>query len=485
MWGDAWGTSIAAPSWAALIAIANQGRTALNEQPLNGNTQTLPTLYSLAGTSAFNLISSATNGTAINPLYNPSSAVTLQGTDNTYQSSVGSTGLGSPAANVLVPALVGAGTKQVLYWDPQHMLSGAGSGGSGAWNTTSLNWFNGVADVAWSNASNAIAVFAGSSGGTVTLGKAITADSLEFNTSGYTLKGSTLTLSGVNSWPNPNPSPTTNSLVGGNVYVLSGMSETLGSIVAGATGMVLTGGGALTLNGTNTYSGGTTVNDNSTLNISADANLGAAPASAKINVILGDGATLQTTGSLSLNSKRKFLTVSATLNSSGSLTIGGALMGADSLTLSGSGSLIFQGQVGNAAYSPDILQTAGAVSFLSTTDLNGATFMSNVVLGGNNTSFTSAGSVVFGSNSSNTLTVDGNGTETIATLGGDTSITINATTTASENLTFNLGTGTFTLNSNAAIDLPNYDLTIIAGTVNPSSETSPQYKAKKVTIFVV
>ena len=93
-WVSGNGSSIATPSWAALIAIADQGRMLLGLAPLNGTTETLPTLYALAasGSPGFHNIDTTTNGTVISPAfgaYNPWS------------------GLGSPIANYVIPALVG------------------------------------------------------------------------------------------------------------------------------------------------------------------------------------------------------------------------------------------------------------------------------------------------------------------------------------------------------------------------------------------
>ena len=56
------GTSLATPMWAGLIAIANQGRALDGESSLNGQTQTLPTLYSLPS-SDFHDITTGSNGT--------------------------------------------------------------------------------------------------------------------------------------------------------------------------------------------------------------------------------------------------------------------------------------------------------------------------------------------------------------------------------------------------------------------------------------
>ena len=47
-WAQFGGTSDAAPQWAALIAIADQGRALAGLGSLDGRTQTLPVLYTLA-----------------------------------------------------------------------------------------------------------------------------------------------------------------------------------------------------------------------------------------------------------------------------------------------------------------------------------------------------------------------------------------------------------------------------------------------------
>lgn len=97
-WGNAWGTSISTPSWAALMSIANQGRALSGKTPLDGFSQTLPQLYSLANTEAFNLI-----GNTINQSTQQITAVpSAKGTS--YYNSF--TGLGSPVANLLIPKLV-------------------------------------------------------------------------------------------------------------------------------------------------------------------------------------------------------------------------------------------------------------------------------------------------------------------------------------------------------------------------------------------
>jgi hypothetical protein len=83
------GTSLACPLWAGMIAIADQGRALAGESSLNGETQTLPMLYSLPSTD-FNDITTGGNGT-----YGAGPGYDLV------------TGLGTPKANLLVPALAG------------------------------------------------------------------------------------------------------------------------------------------------------------------------------------------------------------------------------------------------------------------------------------------------------------------------------------------------------------------------------------------
>jgi hypothetical protein len=87
-WAVGKGTSLGTPCWAGLIAIVNQGRAQAKSPlpPLNGSTQALPALYTFSGD--FHDITSGNNGSSAG-----------QGYDLI-------TGLGTPIANLLVPALV-------------------------------------------------------------------------------------------------------------------------------------------------------------------------------------------------------------------------------------------------------------------------------------------------------------------------------------------------------------------------------------------
>jgi subtilase family serine protease len=89
-WEIAGGTSLAAPAWAGLVALADQGRTAVGTPSFSSSSGALAqgALYSLPA-SDFNTISSGTNG---------------QYTVSTGYNMV--TGLGTPVANLLVPAMI-------------------------------------------------------------------------------------------------------------------------------------------------------------------------------------------------------------------------------------------------------------------------------------------------------------------------------------------------------------------------------------------
>ncbi len=94
-WLEVGGTSAAAPQWASLFAIADQGRALHGEGTLDSYSQTLPDLYQ-APASAFHDITSGSNG------YNAGAGFDLV------------TGLGSPVANNLMPALGAPLAQQVL-----------------------------------------------------------------------------------------------------------------------------------------------------------------------------------------------------------------------------------------------------------------------------------------------------------------------------------------------------------------------------------
>jgi autotransporter-associated beta strand protein len=206
-----------------------------------------------------------------------------------------------------------------LQWSPDGVTPGGG--GTGTWNTTTPLWFNGATFQTWSNAALDNAVFAGTAG-TVTLGAAITAHNLTFNTSGYIVTGNTLTLGGA--------SPT--------IGVVSGGTATIASVIAGTAGLTQAGPGALILTGANTYIGGTTISAG-TLQI-------------------GNGATGSVVGDIVDNAALVF-------NRTGTLTYAGVISGIGSVTKSGTSTLTL---TGNSTYTGGTTINAGTL--VVSTDAN-------------------------------------------------------------------------------------------------------------------
>ncbi len=94
-WGQWGGTSDAAPQWAALVAIADQGRALAGKAALDGATQTLPALYALPASDFHDVTSGTSSGS---PKYTAGAGYDLV------------TGRGTPIANLVVAGLVGTST---------------------------------------------------------------------------------------------------------------------------------------------------------------------------------------------------------------------------------------------------------------------------------------------------------------------------------------------------------------------------------------
>jgi autotransporter-associated beta strand protein len=137
-----------------------------------------------------------------------------------------------------------------LTWDSDPSTTGP-QGGNGNWDTNTANWWNGSADVAWTNANGDSVVFglAGGITGVVTLVTAppgIVVNNIGFNTN-YALANSASVLVLTNT-------PT--------ITTAAGTSNYIASILAGS-GYVKEGSGVLMLNpsGNNTNVGRVTVNN--------------------------------------------------------------------------------------------------------------------------------------------------------------------------------------------------------------------------------
>src|SRR5690606_8515060 len=206
-----------------------------------------------------------------------------------------------------VPAAVQAADR---HWDPNG--TAVGVGGAGTWDLDNLYWspngdgVSGPFVTPWDNAALDHAIFGGTAA-TVTLGSAITAQGLTFNTGGYTLTGNTLTLAGA--------TPTINTASG---------TARIDSVIAGNAGLVKAGGGTLQLGGANTFSGSISLLAG-TLHSLSDAALGAA--GNDISTAAGTSVGLRIDGGPTARS--------ITIGDGGSLTLSGA--GAGSALISGNG----------------------------------------------------------------------------------------------------------------------------------------------------
>ncbi|MFT3830924.1 MAG: autotransporter-associated beta strand repeat-containing protein [Opitutaceae bacterium] len=135
------------------------------------------------------------------------------------------------------------------YWDANG--DGSGTGGAGAWTTNGRLWrLNGstTALARWRSVAQTSdrAVFAGTSG-IVQVGSGIYAHDLLFATSGYTLSGNSITLSGV--------APTIT--VGGTSTSIA----TISAVLAGTNvNLVKNGSGVLALGAVNTFTGSLSIN---------------------------------------------------------------------------------------------------------------------------------------------------------------------------------------------------------------------------------
>jgi len=210
----------------------------------------------------------------------------------------------------------GSGVTTDLYWNGAAgwNATAPGAGGAGTWADGSGSWD-----------SSKTANFAGTANtviaGTVTAGRG-----MKFGTTGYTIAGGTVTLSG-------SLSPLNTITTGTDASV----TTTITSALAGSAGLTKAGAGTLVLGGVSTFTGTVSVNAG-TLQVAADSALGDSA-----NDISLASSTLKTTASISLASGRD-LTGAGTLDIAPStkLTTNG-LVNLTATTLANSGTLDLQG----------------------------------------------------------------------------------------------------------------------------------------------
>jgi autotransporter-associated beta strand protein len=149
------------------------------------------------------------------------------------------------------------------------------------WNTTgtNLNWDAGSGNTAWVNGNNAIF---GSTGVGTVAASTVTAASVQFNTSGYTITGSGLTLAG---------SAPTLSAASGVVATLNATTTVNGDLTVSGGGTVRLDGGNNQLGFTGTTTKTITVASGTTLQAFNSQNLSGNPFDNATALALGSGGT--------------------------------------------------------------------------------------------------------------------------------------------------------------------------------------------------
>jgi hypothetical protein len=128
-WSQFGGTSDAAPQWAALIAIADQGRALAGLSSLDGPSQTLPRIYSVSTADFHDTTTGSSTGFPTEPAG--------PGYDL-------ATGRGTPVANLLVADLVGSGSTTTTTHFGVSVPSSSTAGASFAVTVSALNGNNQV-----------------------------------------------------------------------------------------------------------------------------------------------------------------------------------------------------------------------------------------------------------------------------------------------------------------------------------------------------
>jgi len=308
-------------------------------------------------------------------------------TPGSYPLSIVANGISSDPMYVNYPAGV--------TWDANTSSSGA-QDGSGTWNSSNANWWNGTSDVTWNDATPYIAyIGSGGTAGTITVSGAHTNSWLIFNpvSGAYTLSGSgSLTLSnGITA----NDSATISvplSIATSQTWTIA-TNQTLsvnGTLSASGTmGLSLLGAGTLNLGGNNQVSTNISVlnfvdaNNNTTLNIASGTETFMA-------LNLNDSVVAEVTGNGTL-----------VVNGASDLKIGGEaasqsqvldLSGLNNFTYNASGNNFFVGSQTSGVTGSGILYlaatnsiTAGAVDVQTTSGGTSTQSSGYLFLGQNNT----------------------------------------------------------------------------------------------------
>ncbi len=402
---------------------------------------------------------------------------TMQNAQRSTPNAQRSTRLGLVTGVLLFAGLAQAAS---LTWDT---VSGdsAITGGAGTWDDNgNVNWTSdgGTTNQVWLNSTPDTATFAGASGGLVTLGEPIIANSLTFNTSGYTVgtagdATNTLTFSGAKT-----------ITLAANAQINSIMKWT-GTVTMNLGGNTLTIGGPTNSAAAAPYPAapGVTVK-NGTLVLSRPASYFGALGNT--NLTIGDGsanATVRVTGTQQLQYQSN-----QTIYKNGTLDLNGYSAGWPlyNVTFMGGGS-ITSGSFGHAGgaltYTP---QTGGVKALMS------ANYAASVgITIGDDTNLPVeleiSGMITSGSVSKSgagALLLSGNNTTTGTTTVRAGTILVNGTTSGQGNYTVGGATitGNATLGGTGTIGLASGNSVTVQGTSTYSATLSPGNSIGTLTI---
>lgn len=331
-----------------------------------------------------------------------------------------------------------------LYWDGNSTTADA-DGGAGTWSTgATTNWDTAATagtDVVWTDGSDA--VFPGVAG-TVTVTGTVSTPSLTFATTGYSVTGGTITLTGT------------------PVIDTAANNASIASILAGSGGITKNGTGSLTLSGANTFTGTLTVSAG-TLKAGNAAALGAAGA--------GNGTTVLSGATLDINAQAltntEIITIAGTgVGGAGALVNTGAdqLNAVNKLVLAGNATV---GGTGRFDIRPGTTPTLDLAGFTLTKEgANQLSLVGATVTNGSITINTGTVSVETTSllQGTGTVTINSNG---ILGLYGTTGTSITRPITSNGGAIKNLGSGA-TINSTIALTA---STTTSAGNTNTQATT--------------
>jgi autotransporter-associated beta strand protein len=220
-------------------------------------------------------------------------------------------------------------------------------GGSGTWTSAGTTWATNSGGAGAGQIQGGSTLIFADTAGTVTVSGGVSvSNGMTFQTTGYNVQDSTVTLAGA-------------AIANNSVTTDTGVITTISSELAGTAGITKSGNGTLVLSGANTFSGNAAISAG-TLEITNDSALGDAAND------LANNGTLKTTTSVALGAGRD-LSGSGTYDIANgtTLTINGNVSNT-STTLANTGSLDVQGGTRNlgsiTVNAPMTLNAIGAIS---------------------------------------------------------------------------------------------------------------------------